>query len=544
MLELIQIIIIAVVQGIGEFLPISSSGHNAVVDKIFQLSGHPLANSDSEFIKLNVFLHAGTLIAVLIVFRQRIFAMLGRDWRLIPMLLAATVPAVVVGLPIEKLFPWIETNLYIIAGCFILTGILLLTSLRHSGGNKTTSTMTWLDAMFIGCAQAVAVLPGLSRSGTTIVAGLYRKLNREEAAAFSFLLSIPVIAGGTILETKDLLEDSAGEGGVANYLLLIGVAVSCLAGIIALVWLLNWLKNGKLWYFAVWVFLMSPMTYSLTLFPVPEVTITPSGSAAGAAEQAVPNAESALDLPPAKAAEDAETKKEQERVLAEEREKERKLIDEERKLLPVIDNADSLIPLDKDDRIWITPDRKAVVFIGRVAMREGLLELFACRTGTKEHESILSVRVKPYLIHAALLLIEAKQGKAMQTQPVFTPATGDRISITLRWKDTDGGVKEVPAQNWISRAEESESPDAASSVSALHWVFSGSTEYQDDEGRTHYLANESGELIGLSNFPGSVLDVPIQSSNDNTQLMFACFTRHIPPLDTPVTVILKRTDNE
>ncbi|MDR3232314.1 MAG: undecaprenyl-diphosphate phosphatase [Planctomycetaceae bacterium] len=542
MLEVLQIIIIAVVQGIGEFLPISSSGHNAVAAKLFQLSGHPLTGSDSEFIKLNVFLHAGTLVAVLIIFRQRILAMLGRDWRLIPMLIAATIPAVIVGLPIEKLFPWIETNLYIIAACFVLTGILLLTSIHKGSGNKTTSTMSWLDAMLIGCAQAAAVLPGLSRSGTTIVAGLYRKLDREEAAAFSFLLSIPVIAGGAILETKKLLETPVSPDGIPNYLLLIGVAVSCLTGIAALVWLLNWLKKGKLWYFALWVFLMSPMTFSLTLFSTPEPIISEQNGSTPSPAQ------SELDRPPAPSADAAEVKKEREHILAEEKEKELKLIEEERKLIPDIGNAAKLVPLDENERIWITPDQKSVVFIGRVAMREGLLELFACRTGTKEHESILSVRVKPYLIHAGLLLVHAQQGKPMTMKPAFTPATGDKIGIVLRWKDKDGNVKEASAQDWISNIPESNkdkihTKETASSVSALHWVFSGSTEYQDDEGKTHYLANESGELIGLSNFVGSILDVPIQSSADNAQLMFACFTDRIPPLDTPVTVILTRKND-
>jgi undecaprenyl-diphosphatase len=536
MLELLQVIFIAVAQGIGEFLPISSSGHNAVIDRIYQLSGHPLSGSSSDFIKLNVFLHAGTLIAVLIVFRSRIFAMLGKDWRLIPMLIAATVPAAVTGLPIEKFFPWIETNMFIIAACFILTGILLLMSIRNSGGDKTTSTMSWTDAMLIGCAQAVAVLPGLSRSGTTIVAGLFRKLSREESAAFSFLLSIPVIAGGVILEVKDLLEEPASPNGIPNYLLLVSVAVSCVVGIAALVWLLNWLKNGKLWYFAIWVFLMSPMTCILALLPE---LLAVQTSEVQTAEQ------SELDAPAVKmtAEEEAELNRERERILAEEKAKEQRIIEEDRRLIPDVDNADKLLPLDKDDRIWITADKTSVVFIGRVALREGLLELLACRTRTKEHESILSVRVKPYLIHAGLLLIGAKQGKPMQMNPSFAPATGDTVSITLRWKDADGQVKEAAAHDWITDIDAENKGNTGSNRSkALSWVFSGSTEYQDDDGRTHYLANESGELIGVSNFVGSILDVPMQSSADNSQLLFTCRTDSIPPLETPVTVILRVTN--
>jgi len=269
MIELIQMFIIAVSQGVTEFLPISSSGHNAVINHLFERFGKPLTGDSAEFVKLNIFLHAGSLAAVLIVFRQRIVDMFGKDRRLIPMLVVATIPAVVVGYPIHQFAPWIQDYLPLVSGCFIITGILLLTSSRCPAGDKTCSTMTWTDAMIIGCSQAFAILPGISRSGTTIVTGLFCKLQREEAAAFSFLLSIPVIAGSGLLEIVDMLKDSPAESGVpmvSTGLLLAGALVSCLTGIFALVFLLDWLKKGKLWYFAVWVFAMSLMTLALLFF--------------------------------------------------------------------------------------------------------------------------------------------------------------------------------------------------------------------------------------------------------------------------------------
>ena len=553
MIELLQVIFIGIAQGIGEFLPISSSGHNAVINHLFERFGNSLTGDSSEFVKLNVLLHVGSLVAVLIVFRQRIIDMFSKDLRLIPMLIIATIPAVVVGYPIHKFFPWLEDFLPIISIFFIVTGILLLATLRCPEGGKTTSTMSWMDALTIGCSQAVAVLPGLSRSGTTIVTGLFCKLKREEAAAFSFILSIPIIAGGGLLEAVHMIKHppKPDTATLSNGLLFVGVLASCIAGIIALVFLLNWIKKGKLWYFAIWVFIMSPITMMLAILPMPEKAESVNSALQGqdmiaqdntlsaenlpqtAALKAQGNNISPLDLPPV---ENEDNNAERERILAEERAKELALIEEERKIIPLVDNPDKLIPLDEQDRIWVTPDRKSVVLIGRVALREGLLELLACRVRTKEHESILSIRTKPYLIHAALLVVNARQGKPIQTSPVFVPATGDQIDITLHWKDTSGKQHKSPAQDWVW--DMSVSTEDAKKPMATHWVFSGSKEYQDDEGKTHYIANETGELFGLSNFVGSILDVPIRSSADNTQLLFGCFTEHIPPLDTPITIIL------
>lgn len=264
MVELFQIIIIAIAQGIGEFLPISSSGHNAVINELFKQFGQPLTENSTEFVKLNILLHIGSLAAVLIVYHRRIIDIFGKDKRLIPMLIVATIPAVIVGLGIKKLdADWIMEYLPLISGCFIVTGILLLTTLRLPAGEKTTSTMTWRDAIVIGCSQAFAILPGISRSGTTIVTGLFCRLKREDAAAFSFILSIPVILGSGLFDMLNY--DPSKQGTISDELLLTGALVSCLSSILALVFLLNWLKKGKLWYFAIWVFIMSPLTMALFL---------------------------------------------------------------------------------------------------------------------------------------------------------------------------------------------------------------------------------------------------------------------------------------
>jgi undecaprenyl-diphosphatase len=499
-------------------------------------------------------LHVGSLVAVLIVFRQRIIDMLSKDRRLILLLIIATIPGAVAGLLIKKFAPELEDSLPLISVLFIVTGILLLATLRCSEGEKTTSTMSWKDALIIGCSQAIAVMPGLSRSGTTIVTALFCRLKREEAAAFSFILSIPIIAGGGLFEGIKLMKHHGEtEASVSMVPVLVGALGSCIAGILALVFLLDWLKKGKLWYFAIWVFVMSPLTMGL-FFTSPVETADGRQQTAAEAEQetseerlrfsrtareeeTVAEQTSPLDLPPNPETEE-QLAAERDREFAEERARVMALIEEEHNFVPLVDEPDKLISVHQPDNIWVTPDMKSVVLTGRVIRQEDrYLEYLACRVGSHEHESILSVRVPPYFIHAALLVVNARQGKPMQTSPVFVPATGDKIDITLRWKDESGKQHECPAQDWIwdksvSRAE-------AKKPMTAHWVFAGSREVRDEEGITHYLANESGELFGFAH-PGRypILDVPVANSTEDTQHQFGYFTERIPPRDTLITIIL------
>lgn len=618
MIETLEILIISIVQGIGEFLPISSSGHIAVTEAVFDRFGVPLAGSEADFIKLNVLLHLGTLLAVLVVFRKRILDLFGKDLRLIPLLIVGTLPAVVIGLSVKKNAPWIMQDLNLIAICFLVTGGLLLTTSRRKDQDdgKTCSEMSWTDALFIGVFQSIAILPGISRSGSTIVAGLFRKLRRDEAATFSFLLSIPVIGGAGVLELKDLFEVPAAEQSLSPTLLVIGMLSSCVVGIFALLWLLNWLQKGKLWYFALWVFLMCPLTFLLASIPTnsnagtstdtPDVVATAvddSGEANAAdttkeettktdwpfppgkiaqfgrplvdpdnvmenksdekptvvEPDALPSGLSKLEKPiqPTKSLVDAvenvedsgrlnmsqeEALKEYERILAEEEAKELAFIEEEQKRQPEVENPEDLVLLfpGPKDRVWITKNGSVVV-LGRVALREGLLELFACRIGTKEHESIVSIRLTPHLIHAALLAVGAEPGKPVQVTPTFVPPSGEEIEIRIRWKDDNGNVKEVDAREWVWDAGNSKENDKKTMTTP--WVFTGSMTYRDEMGENHYVADESGELVGLSNFVGAILDVPIESSADNSQLLFACFTERIPEIGTPLTIIVTPKKN-
>ena len=268
MTDLIQLFLIAAAQGIGEFLPISSSGHNAVIEHLFERGGNSLTQDSTEFIKLNIFLHFGSLIAILFFFRQRIIDMCSKELRLIPMLIVATIPVGVVGILVYKFIPGSQEHLPTISICFLISGLMLLYTLRLPEGEKTCSTMTWRDAIIIGFVQAITILPGISRSGTTIVVALWCGLKREDAAAFSFLLAIPVLAGTGLLGCVQLMRATAVEAdavGMSLWMLLFGAATSCIIGIITLMFLMDWLKKGKLWYFAIWLFIMSPVAMLLAV---------------------------------------------------------------------------------------------------------------------------------------------------------------------------------------------------------------------------------------------------------------------------------------
>lgn len=248
-MDLLQIIVLAIVQGVTEFLPVSSSGHLVIVEDWLAHRGP--ADQQAE-LTLNIFLHLGTLLAVLVFYFRPIVRLLTEDRRVIGLLLVGTLPAVVVGLSIKKLMPELVTN-SLLSGCLLpVTGLILLVSARLPEGGIDYRNMSCAKALWIGIAQACAVLPGISRSGLTIVAGLSLGLRREAAATFSFLLAIPVIGGAGILEGCDLLQ--SGKLGIQATQLAIGVAVAMVVGLLALAWLLRWLRQGRLYLFAWWCF--------------------------------------------------------------------------------------------------------------------------------------------------------------------------------------------------------------------------------------------------------------------------------------------------
>ncbi len=248
-MAIIEIVILAVVQGIGEFLPISSSGHVLVVASLFEQLGSELPG---DKLTLNIVLHFGTLLAILVFYRQRIWRLLlGRDRRVVGPLIIGTIPAVVIGVPLDMFCDQVLQN-PLLAGCmFLITGVLLLWSAKSGDGTRECRDLTVSQSLVIGFFQAFAILPGISRSGSTIVAGMGCGLKRDEAATFSFLLAIPVIGGAGILELAKLLRAPSGD--TQWGLLALGAVISFYVGLGSLWWLVQWLRQGRLHLFAWWV---------------------------------------------------------------------------------------------------------------------------------------------------------------------------------------------------------------------------------------------------------------------------------------------------
>jgi undecaprenyl-diphosphatase len=222
------------IQGLTEFLPISSSGHLVLVPALLGREGPDLATS--------AVLHLGTLLAVLAYFRRDVVGMLrfGRDGRnLLKLLVIGTIPAAVVGLTAGDAIDSALSDPRIVSGSLVVTGIVLLAARRFSIRTRSVEEATTRDAMAVGLAQAIALVPGISRSGMTITAGVGRRLQSTEAARYSFLLGIPAIAGAGLLKFADLLDRGEGIPGS----LWVGLGVAAVSGYVAIAVLLRLLSR-------------------------------------------------------------------------------------------------------------------------------------------------------------------------------------------------------------------------------------------------------------------------------------------------------------
>jgi len=243
-----QVLVLAVVQGITEFLPISSDGHLAVIEPLLWGHGSTPPNS----MDLTIVLHLGTLGSILVHYRERILRLLGQDRRVLGLIVLGTIPAVVLVLACKLLFdkqfePILKNTL--LAGCMLpVTGLALLWSLRRSAGSRDYRELRAIDSLLIGLAQATAILPGLSRSGTTIASGLALGMSRSAAVSYSFLLAIPALAGAGVYEAFSMLRHHEPLS-TPPVFLAIGAAVSFVVGLATLRFLNRVLEHGKLHWF-------------------------------------------------------------------------------------------------------------------------------------------------------------------------------------------------------------------------------------------------------------------------------------------------------
>ncbi|HVC96675.1 MAG TPA: undecaprenyl-diphosphate phosphatase [Pirellulales bacterium] len=244
----LRIVVLGIVQGITEFLPISSDGHLVVAGRIFALTGGP--SLDHDDVLETIILHLGTLVAILAVYWREIWRIVVTDRRVIGLLVVGTLPAAVVGLLLKKYCEVWLTNPVLTGAMLPLNGLVLFWIGSQDRGQLNYIELTYRQALWIGLCQAAAPLPGISRSGTTIAGGLAVGLKRADAATFSFLLAIPAISGAAVVALVDLLQGRTTASTPAG--LALGAAVSFLVGVVALRLFLRWLKAGRLNVFAWW----------------------------------------------------------------------------------------------------------------------------------------------------------------------------------------------------------------------------------------------------------------------------------------------------
>jgi undecaprenyl-diphosphatase len=278
-MNIIHAVLLGIIQGLTEFLPISSSGHLVLFNKIFGLS--ELESSSQSMLLFSTLLHVGTLAAVFVVLWKDIWSILQKLIQpLTAYLIIATIPTVITALvfrkPLEKAF---ETGQFLGFAFLGTSALLIIAELLAKRAQYTIDittnidstinrrSMSWRDALVVGVMQAIAVIPGISRSGATLSGALSRGLNRDFAARFSFLLSIPAILGATVFQLKDLItgdvafveavSDSTvtggnALGGIGAAAIIAGTLSATIVGFFAVRLMLKIVREKSLWGFAMY----------------------------------------------------------------------------------------------------------------------------------------------------------------------------------------------------------------------------------------------------------------------------------------------------
>jgi undecaprenyl-diphosphatase len=263
-MSLAHAILLGLVQGLTEFLPVSSSGHLV----LFQ---HFLPGFSQPGLLFDVILHLGTMVAVVVVFRAdlaRLFAAPFNqsaagavDRRLLLLLISGSIPTAIIGLTFKDAIEGLFANVNLVALMLMLTGTLLFLAERFRRPGRKEGALTFSDAIVTGIAQGIAIIPGISRSGSTIAALLFKGVDGETAARFSFLLALPAVGGAALLSLKDLEALPAGELPVY----LAGAGVAMLAGLCSIRFLLQIIRRQRLIYFALYCWCVGGVFFALTL---------------------------------------------------------------------------------------------------------------------------------------------------------------------------------------------------------------------------------------------------------------------------------------
>ncbi len=258
-MELIKAVILGIVQGVTEFLPISSSGHLVI--------GSEILGYREQGIVFEVFLHLGTLFSVMIVFRKELLAMIKAPLKMMNQavdaetkkyflwdiyVILATLPAVVVALNFKDQIEQFFDNLLLVYVFLAITGVMMIFSRKMV---DRSNTLNGWRSFLLGCAQALAIMPGLSRSGTTIFAGMAMGMNRVTVAKFSFIMSIPAILGAVVLQSSEIYHNPPTLGALQG--IGLGTVFSAVSGYFAIKLLLDLVRKNRLQWFGYYCLLVS-----------------------------------------------------------------------------------------------------------------------------------------------------------------------------------------------------------------------------------------------------------------------------------------------
>lgn len=247
MVSLIQAIILSIIQGVTEWFPISSSGHLAIFQNIFGFQN----------LAYDIFLHFASILAVIIIFRKQIIDLFKlkykQNWKYLALLLIALIPAGIVGFYFTSRVESFFSNLYYL-GIFFMGSGLIIYFTKFSKPHKPK--VSWFDSIFIGLFQALAIFPGISRSGMTISSGLYRRLKKSTAITFSFLLAIPLVLAASIYEVKDLVMSD-----ISISILIVSLIVTFIASYFTIKLLLKIIKSDGFYWFGLYNVILGIVVY-------------------------------------------------------------------------------------------------------------------------------------------------------------------------------------------------------------------------------------------------------------------------------------------
>lgn len=272
----IEAIVLGLVQGLSEFLPISSSGHLALLENLFEIK-------EESVLFFAVLLHIGTLVSIFIVYHEGIYALIkelgllfkdifsGKGLRIEErpirklgiMIIVSSIPTAIMGLLFSNFIDKVFGSLIVISICWIITGFILFFSEKLKSNSKEIEGMKYRNAIFIGICQGLAIMPGISRSGSTIVGSLVTGLKREFAVEFAFLISIPAILGSAILEFPKAIKAGIDPSTIGP--MIVGFLVAAISGYFAITTMIRIVSKHKMIYFSyyVWVIGVGTFIYSI-----------------------------------------------------------------------------------------------------------------------------------------------------------------------------------------------------------------------------------------------------------------------------------------